>query len=166
MLDGIDAFAVSVRRLLHNACYKKDIYLVASGPIGLTATLHVFGPGSMSSEDYFDFKSCKNFEEEMAAFLIGTCPSLLHLGQIDPNYLNFTKKAGPSLAPAVELCAAVACIETMQILTKKRKPFLAPWYFQFDASQRRMAKKFLPWGNRNPLQILKRKIALSMYKKP
>lgn len=165
VLDGIDAFAVSTRRMLHSACYQKGIYTVASGPIGLTTTLHVFGPGSMSPEDYFDFKSCKTFEEEMAAFLIGTCPSLLHLGQIDPNYLNFTQKIGPSLAPAVELAAGIACIETMQILTKKRKPFLAPWYFQLDASRRRIARKFLLWGNRNPVQILKRKIALSMYQK-
>ncbi len=164
-MDGIDAFAISPRRTLHQACHKKGIYAVASGPIGLTTTLHVFGPGSMSYEDYFDFKNCKTSDEEIIAFIIGTCPALLHIGQIDLKHVDFEKKQGPSLAAAVELCAGVACIEAMQILTKRGKPFLAPWYFQFDAGQKRIAKKYLLWGNRNPLQQYKRLIALSAYNK-
>ncbi len=164
-MDGIDAFAISPRRALHNACHAKRIYAVASGPIGLTTTLHVFGPGSMSYEDYFDFKNCKTSQEEIVAFIIGTCPALLHIGQIDMKYVDFEKKQGPSLAPAIELCAGVACIEAMQILTKRGKPFLAPRYFQFDAAQRRIARKFLLWGNRNPLQQLKRQLALTAYNK-
>lgn len=160
VMDGIDAFSVKPRRALHQACRERGIYSVASGPVGLTATLHVFGPGSMSYEDYFDFKSCKTHEEEIAAFLIGTCPSLLHLGQIDPKTLDFTGKRAPSLAPTIDLCAGIACIEVMQILTKRGIPFLAPRYFQFDAAKRRMAKKYLPWGNRNPLQRIKRRLAV------
>lgn len=160
VMDGIDAFSVAPRRLLHRGCHERGIYAVASGPVGLTATLHVFGPGSMNYEDYFDFQSCKTPEEELAAFLVGTCPSLLHRGQIDPRSINFAEKRGPSISAAINLCAGIAAVEVMQILTKRGHPFLAPRYFQFDAGRRRMVKRYLLWGNRNPLQRLKRSLVV------
>lgn len=165
VMDGLDAFAVTARREMYEACQQKNIHVLASGPVGLTATLHVFGPGSMSFEDYFDFRSCKTFESEIAAFIIGTCPSLLHFGQIDLQYVNFKEQRGPSFATAIDLCVGIACTEAMKILTNRGKPFLAPRYLQFDAYNLRLARKYLLWGNRNPLQRLKRWIFSRSYEK-
>jgi molybdopterin/thiamine biosynthesis adenylyltransferase len=163
VMDGLDAFAVAVRRQLHQACEAHRLHAIASGPLGLTATLHVFGPGSMSFEDYFDFGSCRNFEEEMIAFVVGTSPARLHRQQIDPQSVSLKGKRGPSLAPAIELCAAIACAQALRILTLRGPAFLAPRYLQFDALNHRLVKHYLPFGNRHPWQKLKRRWALKLY---
>jgi molybdopterin/thiamine biosynthesis adenylyltransferase len=165
VLDGIDAFAVSDRRILYESCLAQNIFVIASGPVGLTATLHVFGPGSMSFEDYFDFRSCQSEEEMFVAFIVGTCPSFLHWGQIDSNYIDIGNQRGPSLAPSINLCAALACSEALQILLHRNSSMLAPRYLQFDLKDKTLAKKYLFWGNRNPLQRLKRRFALHVLQK-
>jgi len=165
VMDGLDAFALVARRLLYGESEKRDLYVCASGPLGLTATLHVFGPGSMRFEDYYDFRSCNTFEEEMAAFLVGTSPALLQHGQMDMSKVSFKSGAAPSFVTAVQLCAGLACTEVMKILTKKCKPRLAPRYFQFDAYNLRLAKRYLWMGNRNPIQRLKRRFIVNFYRK-
>ncbi|MCC7402868.1 MAG: ThiF family adenylyltransferase [Bdellovibrionales bacterium] len=162
VMDGLDAFAVSIRRQLHQACQAHRLHAIAAGPLGLTASLHVFGPGSMSFEDYFDFESCRNFEEEMIAFILGTSPALLHRKHIDPRSISLKDKRGPSLAPAIELCAALACAQALRILTLRGPAFLAPRYLQFDALNHRLVKRYLPLGNRHPWQRLKRRWALKL----
>ncbi len=162
VLDGIDAFAISDRRMLYESCLAQNIFVIASGPVGLTATLHVFGPGSMSSEDYFDFRSCQSIEEMFVAFIVGTCPSFLHWGQIDPTYVDIINRRGPSLAPSINLSAALACSEALQIILNRKSNLLAPRYLQFDLKDKKLSKKYLLWGNRNPMQILKRRFALQV----
>jgi molybdopterin/thiamine biosynthesis adenylyltransferase len=165
ILDGLDAFAIPIRRKLYEACSKKEKFVIASGPLGLTGTLHVFGPGSMSFEKYFDFKSCRNFEECFVAFIVGTCPSFLQLGQIDSQSVNIEKQQGPSLAPSINLCAALTGAEALQILIHKKSNLLAPRFLQFDLQKKRMVRKYLYFGNRNPIQKLKRKIVLFILKR-
>ncbi len=160
VLDGIDAFSISDRRILYESCLGQNIFVIASGPVGLTSTLHVFGPGSMSFEDYFDFSSCQSKEEMFVAFIVGTCPSFLHWGQIDSTYVDIGNQRGPSLAPAINLCASLACSEALQILLHRKSSMLAPRYLQFDLKNKKLSKKYLFWGNRNPLQRLKRRFAL------
>ncbi len=165
VLDGIDAFAISVRRMLYESCQRRNLFVIASGPVGLTATLHVFGPGSMGFEDYFDFKNCQTDEERFVAFIVGTCPSFLHWGQVDPNFVDIANQRGPSLAPAINLCTAFACSEGLYILLNRKSQMLAPRYLQFDLKGKKLANKYLFCGNRNPLQKLKRRFALRILKK-
>ncbi len=156
VMDGLDFFVVPVRRLLYKACEEKGIYLVTSGPIGMTMTLHVFGPGGMSSEDYFDFGSCKSEEDLLVAFAVGVTPGMLQLGQIDPSRVNLSKRKVPSLATAIHLSTGLACTEALHILLGRRPPFLSPRYFQFDPSKLRLKKGRLWLGGKSPIQKLKR----------
>jgi len=158
VMDGLDFYALDARRVLFSAAERLGIHVVTSGPIGLTTTLHVFGPGSMSFEKYFDFASCESRGEELAAFAVGVTPALMQLGQIDLSKIDFAAQRAPSFVTAIQLCAGLACTEVMRILTKRGKPFLAPRYFQFNPMKLAMRKRYLWLGNRNPFQKFKRRL--------
>jgi len=165
VMDGLDFYALPARRLLFPACEQRGIHIVTSGPIGLTTTLHVFGPGAMPFEEYFDFRSCRTRTEELASFVVGVTPSLLHLGQIDVARVDFAAQRAPSFATAIQLCAGLASTEAMRILLGRGTPFLAPHYFQFDPVRLKIAKGRLFLGNRSPLQRFKRRLVLSQLSK-
>jgi molybdopterin/thiamine biosynthesis adenylyltransferase len=160
VMDGLDFYALPARRLLFPAAEARGIPVVTSGPIGLTTTLHVFGPGAMPFEEYFDFASCRNRLEELSAFVAGVTPALLQLGQIDVRHVDYHAQRAPSFATAIQLCAGLASTEALRILLGRGTPFLAPRYFQFDPVRLRLAKGRLFWGNRHPLQRLKRRMIL------
>lgn len=160
VMDGLDFYALPARRLLFPAAETRHLHVVTSGPIGLTTTLHVFGPGAMPFEEYFDFASCRSRIEELAAFVVGVTPALLQLGQIDVARVDFAAQRAPSFATAIQLCAGLACTEATRILLNRGTPFLAPRYFQFDPVSLRSVRRRLFMGNRNPLQRLKRRMVL------
>ncbi|HLE00629.1 MAG TPA: ThiF family adenylyltransferase [Bdellovibrionota bacterium] len=162
VMDGLDFYALPARRILFPASERRGIHVVTSGPLGMTTTLHVFGPGGMLFEEYFDFASCRSPEEELVAFLVGVGPAGLHLGQIDSKRVDFAAKKAPSFGTAIQLCAGVACTEAVQIVLKRRPAFLAPRYFQFDPVRLRVKKRYLIFGNRHPLQKFRRWIVKRM----
>lgn len=162
VMDGLDFYALDARRLMIPEAEKRGIHVVSSGPIGLTTTLHVFGPGAIAFEDYFDFRSCRSEAERLVAFAVGVTPPMFHLGQIDFKRIDFAARRAPSFATAIQLCGGVACNEAMLILLGRRTPFLAPRYLQFDPVRLRFARGRLLFGNRGPLQRLKRRLALRM----
>lgn len=158
VMDGIDFYALPARRILFPACERRGIHIVTSGPIGLTTTLHVFGPGAMRFEEYFDFASCRTTDDQFAAFIAGITPALMQLGQVDVKRVDFAAQRAPSFATAIQLCAGLACSEGMRILLGRGTPFLAPRYFQFDPVRLKLSKGRLRFGNRGLLQRLKRRL--------
>lgn len=160
VMDGLDFYALPARRLLFPAAESRGLHVVTSGPIGLTTTLHVFGPGAMPFEEYFDLGSCHSRTEELAAFVAGVTPALLQLGQIDVRRVDFAAQRAPSFATAIQLCAGLACTEAMRLLLGRGTPFLAPRYFQFDPVTLRTARGRLFLGNRGLLQRFKRRLIL------
>jgi hypothetical protein len=160
VMDGLDFYALPARRLLFPAAEHRGIHIVTSGPIGLTTTLHVFGPGAMPFEEYFDFSRCRSRLEELAAFIAGVTPALMQLGQIDVSRMDFAAQRAPSFATAIQLCTGLACTEAMRILLGRGTPFLAPRYFQFDPVRLRSVRRRLFLGNRGPIQRLKRRMIL------
>ncbi len=156
VMDGIDFYALPARRILFPAAERAGIHVVTSGPIGLTTTLHVFGPGAMPFEEYFDFAGCRSRREEFAAFIAGVTPALMQLGQVDVRRVDFGAQRAPSFATAIQLCAGLACTEAMRIVLGRGTPFLAPRYFQFNPVTLKTAKGRLLLGNRGALQRLKR----------
>lgn len=165
VMDGIDFYALDARRLVFPEAEKRGIYIVTSGPLGFSTTLHIFGPGAMSFEEYFDLKNCKTAQERQASFLVGVGPAGLHMKHIDLRYVDISKGTSTSFSTAIQLCAGLACTHAALLLLKRKKPFLAPHYFQFDPVRLRLKKKYLWLGNRNPIQRLKRKIVLSLLQK-
>ncbi|MCM2280474.1 MAG: ThiF family adenylyltransferase [Bdellovibrionaceae bacterium] len=165
VMDGLDFYALPVRRLLFAAAEQAGIYVVTSGPIGFTTTLHVFGPGAMTFEQYFDLASCRTESEQLVAFIAGVTPALLQAKQVDPKYLDFGKRSAPSIGTATQMCAGIAASEAIQILLGRRPPLLAPRYLQYDPVRWRFVRKKLWFGNRGPLQRLKRRALLKILDK-
>lgn len=157
-VDGLDFFAFSARRLTFSACEANGIPVVTVAPLGLGVATLVFAPGGMSFEDYFGFEGCD--EVEMAIrFLVGLSPAMLQRGYVaDMSRVNLVERRGPSSIAACQLCAGVAAVETLKLLLGRGGVRLAPRGSQFDAYRMRYLRTWRPWGHRNPLQRLMRKL--------
>jgi molybdopterin/thiamine biosynthesis adenylyltransferase len=155
-VDGLDFFAFDARRATFAACERKGIHAVTAAPLGMGTALLVFGPGSMSFEDYFGFDGCD--EMEMAVrFLVGLSPAMLQRGYVaDMSRVDLGKHMGPSSIAACQLCAGVAAVEALKVILGRKGVRLAPWGSQFDAYRMRYVRTWRPSGHRNPVQRLMR----------
>lgn len=156
IVDSIDFFAMSARELLYKSAKEQGIPVVFSAPIGFSGTLHVFTPDSMSFEDYFDIRDGMSDFEKLAAFAAGLTPKATHLRYMDMSKVDLSSHAGPSIASACKIATGLLTTEVLAILLNKRKPFAAPRYTQFDALRGKYGKGRLWFGNRGPMQRLKR----------
>jgi len=156
-LDGLDFFAFDTRRATFSACEKKGIPVVTAAPLGLGAALLVFGPGSMSFEDYFGFKDCRNQLDLAISFLVGLSPAMLQRGYVaDMSKINLREQRGPSCIAACQLCAGVAAVEVLKLALKRPGIRMAPWGSHFDAYRMKLICTWRPWGAKNPIQQLMR----------
>lgn len=155
VVDGLDYFAVEARELLYRETYRRNIPVVAAGPIGCSAALLVFMPGGMTWHDYFGMDLARDILDKYVLFLIGTAPAATQMSYMDRSRVNLAEKRGPSLALAVQLCAGVVAAETMKILLGRGTVLAAPYYQQFDAYKCKLVIGKLRWGNRGPVQRLK-----------
>lgn len=164
-VDGIDFFEIDIRRLIFTRCREKGIPAVTSAPLGFGATLQLFTPGGMSFDDYFGITDGMSYQEKIAAFAVGLAPRPYHLSYLDRSKVSFEKRTGPALALACTLAASLVACETIKILTGIGALRPAPSYLQVDLLKGRYHQGTLRLGGRNPLQILKRKLILSSFRK-
>lgn len=156
VVDGIDFFNIETRRLLFKEAKTRGIYAITSGPMGFSATLHVFSPQGMGFDEYFDLKDDMSALDKLTAFGLGLGPRATHLKYIKSSSIDLTKQTGPSLGLACQLCSVFVATEVMNIILKRRKIKAAPYYFQFDPYLQTFKHGYLRWGNKNPIQRLKR----------
>lgn len=154
-VDGLDYFAVEARDLFYKSTYTRNIPVVAAGPLGCSTALLVFVPGGMTWQQYFSMDLARTPEDRFVLFAIGTAPKGLQFSYMDSNYVNLRERRGPSLSPAVQLCAGVVGTEVLKLLLGRGRVYPAPWYQQFDAYKCKYRRGRLRWGNRGPLQRLK-----------
>lgn len=154
-VDGLDFFVFDARRATFSACESKGIPVVTAAPLGLGAALVVFGPGSMSYEEYFGFKGCRNELDLAINFLIGLSPAMLQRGYVaDMSRINLRERRGPSCIAACQLCAGVAAVEVLKLALRRPGIRMAPWASQFDSYQMKYIRTWRPWGAKNPIQRL------------
>lgn len=164
IVDSLDFFCLSARRLLYNTCATQKKTVILSAPLGYSATLHSFTPTSMSSDDFFNWKPGMDKFDQMIHFALGIAPSGLHL-----KYLNFDKKnlassgTGPSISFSCGLGASLVAAEVLFYILKKRSLFEAPFYTQFDLFLGTYRRAKLRFGNRGLLQRLKIFLAKKHY---
>ncbi|HED00537.1 MAG TPA: ThiF family adenylyltransferase [Proteobacteria bacterium] len=155
-LDGVDFFNIETRRMLFREAGARGIYAITSGPMGFSATLHVFAPQGLGFDEYFDINDNLSEIDKLIAFGLGLAPKATHLKYIKSSSIDLTKQTGPSLGLACQLCSAFVATEVMNIILKRRKIKAAPYYFQFDPYLQTFKHGYLRWGNKNPIQRLKR----------
>lgn len=156
LVDGIDAFAIDVRRFVFSEARKRGLYTLTAGPFGFTTAWVTFSPSGMSFDRYFDFRDDQDEVEKVAAFMVGLVPKATHLKYQDTTHMSMTEKTGPSSAAACQLCAGLIGIQAIQALLGRSGLRAAPHYFQFDAYRQKLVKGYLWGGNRHPLQRIKR----------
>jgi molybdopterin/thiamine biosynthesis adenylyltransferase len=156
LVDGIDFFAIEARRLLFREARRRGIWAVTAGPLGFSSAWLVFDPHGMSFDDYFDLHDDMDRWEQIIAFAVGLAPRATHLGYLDLSAVDPQSGRGPSAGLACQLCAGVAAAEIVKILLDRRPIPSAPCFSQFDAYRGILRTGRLRWGNRHPLQRLKR----------
>ena len=154
VVDGLDFYNICVRRMLFNEARNRGAWVVTAGPIGFSTAWLVFNPYGMSFDEYFDIHDYMCHNACMAAFIAGLTPGGTHWKYIDLK--RVTKKFGPSVGFACNLCAGVVGAEVMKILLDKPVRS-APYYSQFDAYRGIIKQGRLRFHNRGPLQLLKRR---------
>jgi molybdopterin/thiamine biosynthesis adenylyltransferase len=164
-IDGLDYFAVEVRRLVFAACAEKGIPAITAAPLGMGAAVVNFLPGGMSFEEYFRLEGFSE-QEQLIRFLLGLSPAMLQRGYlVYPDTVDFARHKGPSTPMACEICAGMAATQVVKILTGRGKVVAAPRGLQFDPFRNRLAKTWRPWGNNNPIQRIGLAIARRQLRK-
>ncbi len=158
-VDGLDYFALDIRRKVFARCAQLGIPAVTAAPLGMGVALLNFLPGSMSFEDYFQLEGLPP-DEQAIRFLLGLSPRMLQLAYlVDRSRVDLKNKRGPSTVMACQLCAGFAATESLKILLKRGPLRVAPRGVHFDAYRYRLARTWRPRGNSNMLQKLMLAIA-------
>jgi len=160
LVDGIDFFALPIRRQLFAQAWRQGVPGVTAAPLGFSGSLHVFAEPGMAFDDYFDLSDDQPPFDQFVNFLMGLSPAALHAPYMDLGTVRPAEGRGPSSIVGVQLAACLIGAEALRILLGWGPSRLAPHYLQFDAYRQRLKKGRLPGGNRNPLQRLKRRLVV------
>lgn len=155
-VDGFDAFSLDIRRVIYREAAEQGIYAVSAGPFGFSTGWMIFAPQGMSFDSYFDFREHMTEAEKFIAFIVGIAPGGTHLKYIDKSQVNFKEQRGPSASLACDLAAGVIGVEALKILLKRGSFKPVPHYQQFDPYLGKFVQGSVMFGNRHPIQRLKR----------
>ncbi len=156
VLDGLDFFNFTMRRLLFNRARELGLHVVTAGPLGFSAAVLVFSPyDGMSFDEYFHIHESLSEEDRLLRFAMGLAPRPTHLAYMDTSRVSFREKAGPSIASACMVCAGAAATEALKILLGRGPVQPVPSYLQIDPYTWTLRKGRLYGGNRNPWQRIK-----------
>jgi molybdopterin/thiamine biosynthesis adenylyltransferase len=153
-VDGLDFFALEVRRMVFAKCREKGIPVLTAAPLGVGVAFLYFAPTGMSAEDYFKWDG-HDRQEQYARFIAGLSPAMMQRNYlVAPEAVNFQEKRGPSTVMACDLCAGVMGASVLKILLGRGTIKAAPWGMHFDAYHQKLKFTWRPFGNSNPLQQL------------
>jgi molybdopterin/thiamine biosynthesis adenylyltransferase/nitroreductase len=158
IVDGVDFFALEERRALFAAAWRAGIPAVTAAPLGFSGTLHVFAPGGMSFDEYFDLADGQSLFDQLVNFALGLAPGAAHLAYMDLQSVDPASGRGPSSIVGTQMAACLVGAEAVRILLKRGPSALAPAYLQFDAYRQCVRRGRVRGGNRHPLQRVKRAV--------
>jgi molybdopterin/thiamine biosynthesis adenylyltransferase len=157
VIDSVDFFAFEAKRLIFREARKRGIWVLTAGPVGFSTAWIAFDPNGMSFDEYFDLRDGMEEVDKFCAFAIGLAPRATHVPYFDFSFVDGSGR-GPSVAAACQLAAGVVGAEAVKILLGRGEVRAAPCFNQFDAYRYLLRKGKLRFGNRGPLQQIKRKI--------
>jgi molybdopterin/thiamine biosynthesis adenylyltransferase len=158
-LDGLDFFALDIRRQVFARCAARGIPATTVAPLGMGAALLNFVPGGMSFDDYFRLQD-QSDDEQALRFLVGLSPAMLQLRYlVDPSRVDLARRRGPSTVIAVQLCSGLAAAQVVKLVLGRGQVVAAPRGLHFDAYRNRLKHTWRPGGNGNPMQRLLMNVA-------
>ena len=153
-LDGLDFFALEIRRRVFALCAERDVPASTVAPLGMGAALLNFIPGGMSFEDYFVLEG-QPPDEQAARFLVGLSPAMLQMSYlVDPSRVDLANRRGPSTVIGVQLCSGIAATQVVKLVLGRGPVLSAPRGLHFDAYRNRLRQTWRPGGHRHPVQRL------------
>jgi molybdopterin/thiamine biosynthesis adenylyltransferase len=163
IVDSIEFYELEARCALLREAQRRGLPLVSACPIGFGTNMLVFRPGSMSYEKYFDFDSCQTRKEKLANFALGLSPKLNGFRDLDLTKVSASGESNaPSLALAASLASAVVSTTVVRLIEDASKVEAAPCSFALNVRGLKIERCKLRWGNRSPLQKLRRRILLKL----
>lgn len=151
-LDGLDFFALDIRRRVFALCNSKGIPATTVAPLGMGAALLNFIPGRMTFEQYFRLEG-RDADEQALRFLVGLSPALLQMSYlVDPSRVDLASRRGPSTVIGVQLCSGIAATQVLKLVLRRGRVVTAPRGLHFDAYRNRLSQTWRPGGNHNPMQ--------------
>ncbi|EAR08971.1 ThiF family adenylyltransferase [Reinekea blandensis] len=156
VLDGLDFFALTARRALFKAASDTGIPAMTAAPLGFSGTLQVFLPDrGLSFDRFYDFRAEDSSAEQVIKFLVGLSPAGLHRPYMDFSRVSIQDKNGPSSILGTQMAASLIGGQALQLLLNRQAVRSAPWCLQMDVYRQKAVRRFVPGGNRFPLQKLK-----------
>lgn len=153
-LDGLDFFALDIRRRVFALCAAMAIPATTVAPLGMGAALLNFVPGGMTFEEYFRLEG-HTADEQALRFLVGLSPAMLQMSYlVDPSRVDLASRRGPSTVIGVQLCSGIAAVQVLKLILGRGEVPAAPSGLHFDAFRNRLKRTWRPGGNRHPLQRL------------
>lgn len=153
-LDGLDFFALDVRRRAFARCRALGIPATTVAPLGMGAALLNFVPDGMSFEDYFQLEG-RTPHEQALRFLVGLSPAMLQMSYlVDPTRVDLANRRGPSTVIGAQLCSGIAAAQVLKLILRRGKVVAAPRGLHFDAYRNILRRTWRPGGNSHPVQRL------------
>lgn len=153
-IDGLDFFALSIRRQVFARCRELGIPAITCAPLGTGVCNLNFLPGKMGFEDYFLLEGQSDAEQYLR-FFVGLSPARLHAAYlVVPEAVNLAEQRGPSTVMACQLCAGVAATQALKLVLRRGTVLAAPHCLQFDPYRNQTRVSWRPWGNANPINRL------------
>lgn len=165
LVDGIDFFEFTTRRMLFNRARNAGLHTVTCAPLGFGSTLQIFTPDGMDFDTYFGTSDSNSLERNLAAFAAGLAPNPYHIKYLDMARVDLANQKGPAVAPACTLAASLLTTEVVKILTGAAPIKAVPHYLQIDMMRRKLKTGYLWLGGRNPLQKLKTALIYRQFQK-
>ncbi len=119
VIDGIDFFSIAARRHLFAAAREAKIPALTAAPLGFSATLHVFAPGGLSFDEYFDLSDGQSRFDQLVRFALGLAPAGLHRSYMDLASVDPKSGRGPSSIIGIQLAASLVGAEAVRILLRR-----------------------------------------------
>jgi molybdopterin/thiamine biosynthesis adenylyltransferase/nitroreductase len=162
-VDGLDFFAIGIRRTVFRRCAELGIPAITAAPIGFGSSFLIFRPGGMTFERYFRLEGLPE-DRQYVNFAVALTPRGFHRSYlVDPSRMDLARRRGPSTAAAIQLCAGIVGTESVKVLLGRGKVRAAPYYHQFDAYAGRWKRGRLLFGNAGPLQSVKRMVGYRVF---
>ncbi len=153
-LDGLDFFALDIRRRVFAQCAAAGIAATTVAPLGMGAALLNFVPGGMTFDEYFGLEGRPEHEQALR-FLVGLSPAMLQMSYlVDPSRVDLASRRGPSTMIGTQLCSGIAAAQVLKLILRRGPVVAAPTGLHFDAYRNRLKRTWRPGGNANPMQRL------------
>ncbi|MCB0422526.1 MAG: ThiF family adenylyltransferase [Bdellovibrionales bacterium] len=165
VIDGIDVFAMGVRRQIFMKAHEKGIPVLTIAPLGRSVSVMLFRPDGITYDRYFDVNEKTNQNEHLLKFILGMAPGFMHRNHYHEQYLRMSEGIAPSYIGSTQIAAGHVVDIVRGVLLGNSEISSAPTSYQYDFSKMQVQKSHLAMGNRGPIQRLKLVVAREKFRR-